>query len=84
MLVSLHETATHRTPGKVEPLQNPNASHQNNQGTDEATDESHDSIEHSEQNAPLFLFLASQNKRHRQNSPTSVLGHDRSLGPTEI
>jgi hypothetical protein len=58
MLVPLHEAAAHCTPGKIESLQEPNASHQDHQDTNEAAENPHDSIEHSHQNVPPFLFFA--------------------------
>jgi hypothetical protein len=63
MLIALHETAAHGTPGKIESLQNPNASHQEHQDTDKAADHPHDSIEYLEQNAPPLLFLTPRNRR---------------------
>lgn len=52
MLVPLHRAAPHSTPGKVESLHNPNASQQEQQNTNDAADEPHDSIEHMQQNTP--------------------------------
>jgi hypothetical protein len=45
MLIAFHEAATKRAPGKIQPLQNPDPSHQNHQDTDEAADHSHHHVE---------------------------------------
>jgi hypothetical protein len=58
VLVPLHEAAAHCAPGKIESLQEPNASHQDHQDTNEAAENPHDSIEHSHQHVPPFFFFA--------------------------
>jgi hypothetical protein len=45
MLIALHEAATKRAPSKIQPLHNPDPSHQNHQDTDEAADRSHHRVE---------------------------------------
>src|ERR1700753_2217217 len=45
MLIALHEAATKRAPSEIQPLQNPDPSHQNHQDADEAADHSHHRVE---------------------------------------
>ena len=52
MLIALHEAATKRAPSKIQPLQNPDPSHQNHQDTDEAADHSHHRVECTTHRAP--------------------------------
>src|ERR1035438_3002508 len=52
MLIALHEAATQRAPSKIQPLQNPDPSHQNHQDTDEAADHSHHRVECTTHRAP--------------------------------
>ena len=52
MLIALHEAATKRAPSEIQPLQNPDPSHQNHQDTDEAADHSHHRVECTTHRAP--------------------------------
>src|SRR5271156_438629 len=52
MLVALHEAAAERSPCKIQPLQDPDPSHQNHQDTDKAAYHSHYRVEHTTHRSP--------------------------------
>jgi hypothetical protein len=52
MLVALHEAAAERSPCKIQPLQDPDPSHQNHQDTDKAAYPSHYRVEHTTHHSP--------------------------------